>query len=545
VAATPDEQTSPAAEPAPTIFDAVVVGAGFAGLYMLIRLRALGMSARVYEAGSEVGGTWYWNRYPGARCDVESVEYSYSFSEELQQEWEWTERFATQPEIMRYLNHVADRFGLRPDIQLNTRMTAAAYDEAARQWQVSTSAGDEVRARFLIMATGCLSTAKVPDIAGLGSFAGRTLYTSDWPEAGVDLDGQRVGVIGTGSSGVQVIPILADQAAQLTVFQRTANFQVPARNAPLVPEYISDIKGRYQAIRDRARHAPGGTIRVLHPEPAATVAEDLRRQRYEELWAKGGADILGSFGDLLTNPESNATLADFFRSKIRGIVTDPEVAELLCGQDYPLGAKRMCLGTDYYETFNRPNVRLVNLRKEPIEEVTASGVRTTATLYPLDTLVLATGFDAMTGALLAPDIRGRGGLSLREKWHGGPETFLGLATAGFPNFFFITGPGSPSVLSNVVVSIEQHVEWLSDHLGYLAKEGHTETEAIEAAEQAWTAHVNAVASGTLYPLAKSWYTGANVPGKPRIFMPYVGGVGEFRRRCDEVAEQGYQGFAMA
>jgi cation diffusion facilitator CzcD-associated flavoprotein CzcO len=543
VAATPDEQARPAREPAAS-YDAVVVGAGFAGLYMLIRLRALGMSVRVYEAGSGVGGTWYWNRYPGARCDVESVEYSYSFSEELQQEWEWTERFATQPEIMRYLNHVAERFDLRPDIQLNTRMTAAAYDEAARQWQVSTNAGDHVRANFLIMATGCLSSARVPDIPGLGSFAGRTLYTSDWPEAGVDLGGQRVGVIGTGSSGVQVIPILADQAAQLTVFQRTANFQVPARNAALAPEYIRDIKARYQALRDRARHAPGGTVRVLHAESAVTAAPDLRRERYEELWAKGGADILGSFGDLLTNAESNATLADFFRSKIRAVVTDPEAAESLCGQDYPLGAKRMCLGTDYYETFNRSNVRLVNLRSEPIVEVTAAGVRTAAARYPVDTLILATGFDAMTGALLAPGIRGRSGLSLRQKWQGGPETFLGLATSGFPNFFFITGPGSPSVLSNVVVSIEQHVEWISDHLEHLAKEGHTETEATGVAEQSWTAHVNEVASGTLYPLAKSWYTGANVPGKPRIFMPYVGGVGEFRRRCDEVAEHGYQGFAM-
>jgi cation diffusion facilitator CzcD-associated flavoprotein CzcO len=545
VAATLDEQASPAGDAAAATFDAVVVGAGFAGLYTLIRLRALGMSARVYEAGSEVGGTWYWNRYPGARCDVESVEYSYSFSEELQQEWEWTERFAAQPEIMRYLNHVADRFGLRPDIQLGTRMTAAGYDEAARQWQVSTSAGDQVRARFLIMATGCLSTARVPDIPGLGSFAGRTLYTSDWPEDGVDVGGQRVGVIGTGSSGVQAIPLLAEQAAQLTVFQRTANFQVPARNAALTADYVRDIKARYQALRDRARHAPGGTVRVLHPESAVTVAADVRAERYEGLWAKGGADILGSFGDLLTNAESNATLADFFRAKIRGVVSDPEVAESLCGQDYPLGAKRMCLGTDYYETFNRPGVRLVNLRSEPIAEVTDAGVRTAAALYRLDTLVLATGFDAMTGALLAPDIRGRGGLSLREKWRAGPETFLGLATAGFPNFFFITGPGSPSVISNVVVSIEQHVEWISDHLEYLAKEGQTETEATRAAEQAWTAHVNEVASGTLYPLARSWYTGANVPGKPRIFMPYVGGVGTFRRRCDEVAEDGYRGFAMA
>jgi cyclohexanone monooxygenase len=536
VTATPDEAGS---------FDAVVVGAGFAGLYMLIRLRALGLSARVYEAGQGLGGTWYWNRYPGARCDVESVEYSYSFSDELQQDWDWTERFAGQPEILRYLNHVADRFSLWPDIQFGTRMTAATYDEAARGWQLSTSAGDRVRARFLIMATGCLSVPKNPDLPGLASFGGQVLYTSDWPVAGADLAGQRVGVVGTGSSGVQVIPLLAAQAAELTVFQRTANFQIPARNAPLTADYIAQIKAGYPALRERARHAPGGTVRVLHPEPAATADPELRQARYEEMWAKGGADILGSFGDLLTDADANATLADFFRAKIRAVVADPRAAESLCAQDYPLGAKRMCLGTDYYETFNRGNVRLVDLRSEPIAEIGAGGVRTAAAEYQLDTLVLATGFDAMTGALLAPDIRGRDGQPLRDKWQDGPETFLGLATAGFPNFFFITGPGSPSVISNVVVSIEQHVEWISDYLAYLAKEGHTEAEVTVAAERAWTGHVNEVAAGTLYPLAKSWYTGANVPGKPRIFMPYVGGVGTFRRRCDEVAEDGYRGFTMS
>jgi len=526
-------------------FDAVVVGAGFAGLYMLHRLRGLGLSVRLYEAGDGVGGTWYWNRYPGARCDVESIEYSYSFSAELQQDWNWSERFAAQPEILRYLNHVADRFDLRPDIWFGRRVTVAEYDEAARRWLVTLSTGEQARSGFLIMATGCLSTARRPDIPGLDTFAGRLWHTGDWPADDVDLAGQRVGVIGTGSSGVQVIPILAGQAAELTVFQRTANFQVPARNAPLAPEYVAQVKASYPALRDRARHAPGGTLRNLHPESAAAAPPEVRRARYEDLWAKGGADILGSFGDLLTSAESNATLADFFRSKVRQIVTDPATAELLCAQDYPLGAKRMCLGTDFYETFNQPSVRLIDVRADPIQEITASGVRTAGTLYELDTLILATGFDAMTGALLGPDIRGRGGLPLRDKWRDGPATLLGLATAGFPNFFFITGPGSPSVISNVVVSIEQHVEWLAGHLEHLAKEGRTETEATRAAERAWTDHVSAVASRTLYPLAKSWYTGANVPGKPRIFMPYVGGVGEFRRRCDEVAAAGYDGFVLS
>ena len=526
-------------------FDAVVVGAGFAGLYMLHRLNALGLSARLYEAGDGVGGTWYWNRYPGAQCDVESVEYSYSFSEELQQEWQWSERYAAQPEILRYLNHVADRFGLRPQVQLSSRVIAASYDGDARQWQVDLATGEQARARFVIMATGCLCTARMPDIPGLGSFAGCLLHTADWPTNGVNLNGQRVGLIGTGSSGVQVIPIIATQAAELTVFQRTANFQIPARNAPLASEYVREIKANYPALRDRARHTPGGTLRVLHPESAINVPPDMRRARYEELWAKGGAQILGSFGDLMTNAESNATLAEFFRSKIRDIVTDSEVAKLLCTQDYPVGAKRMCLGADFYETFNRSNVHLVDLRSEPIQEITPGGLRTTRAEYPLDSLVLATGFDAMTGALLAPDIRGRGGVPLRGKWRDGPRTLLGLATTRFPNFFFITGPGSPSVISNVVVSIEQHVEWLSGHLEYLIKQGHTESEATEAAERSWTDHVNQVANRTLYPRAKSWYTGANVPGKPRIFMPYVGGVGEFRRRCDELADRGYEGFAMS
>jgi cyclohexanone monooxygenase len=525
-------------------YDAVVAGAGFAGLYLLHRLRSLGLAVRLLEAGDGVGGTWYWNRYPGARCDVESIEYSYSFSEELQQEWEWTERFAAQPEILRYLNHVADRFDLRPSIEFGTRVAAASFDEAASRWLITTQAGAVLSARYFIMATGCLSAARKPALPGLESFAGRKWHTGDWPTDGVDFTGQRVGVIGTGSSAVQAIPIIAAQARELTVFQRTANFQIPARNAPLDPEFVREIKAGYPQFRDRARHARGGTVRVLHPESALQVSPELRRERYQRLWDKGGADILGSFSDLLTNAGSNATLAEFFRAKVHQIVRDRQAAELLCGQDYPLGAKRMCLGTDFYETFNRENVRLVSLRAEPIEEITAAGLRTATRLYELDSLVLATGFDAMTGALLSPDIRGRAGRPLRAAWHDGPVTYLGLAAAGFPNFFFITGPGSPSVISNMVVSIEQHVDWVADLLAYLDKEGLTEAEATEPAAQAWTDHVNQVASRTLYPQAKSWYTGANVPGKPRIFMPYVGGVGEFRRRCDEVAENGYTGFVL-
>jgi cyclohexanone monooxygenase len=523
-------------------FDAVVVGAGFAGLYMLYRLRTAGFTVRVFEAAAGVGGTWYWNRYPGARCDVESMEYSYSFSEELQQDWEWTERYATQPEILRYLNHVADRFDLRPDIQLQTAVLSADYDEHTALWAVGLDDGSAVTARFVIMATGCLSQARVPSLPGLDAYLGRTYHTGDWPAGGIDFSGLRVGIIGTGSSGVQAIPLVAQEAAQTVVFQRTPNFTMPARNAPLTAEKIAAVKANYAELREQARWSRNGTLRWNYDDPAATAPSELIRQRYEAGWAFGGNDIVGSFNDLMTDQGANDTLAEFLRDKIRQIVPDTEKARILTAQDYPVGAKRMCLGTDYYEMFNRANVKLVDLRSEPIQAFTSEGIRTSAAEYPVDTVIFATGFDAMTGAILRVDIHGRGARSLRGDWAGGPHTYLGVATAGFPNLFFITGPGSPSVLSNVVVSIEQHVEWIGDHLEYLRKHDLTSTEPELAAQEQWVAHVNDAAARTLMMKAASWYLGTNIPGKPRVFMPYVGGVGNYRRICHEVAADDYRGF---
>jgi len=524
--------------------DAVIVGAGFAGLYTLHRLRGLGLSARVFEAGSGVGGTWYWNRYPGARCDVESMDYSYSFSDELQQEWQWTERYASQPEILRYINHVADRFDLRRDVQLDTRVTAAVFDDATNRWAIETDRGDRVSARFCIMATGCLSDAQVPDIRGRETFAGRWYHTGRWPHEGVDFTGQRVGVIGTGSSAIQSIPIIARQAAHLFVFQRTPNYSVPARNAPLDPDYERRVKASYAEFRRQARESRVGFVVERSEESALAVAPDEREREYEKRWSRGGLGFSAAYADLLTSQDANDTAARFFRDKIRGIVRDPSVADALCPLDYPLGTKRLCVDTEYYATFNRDNVTLVDLRKTPIEAITPHGVRTRDAGYEVDSLVFATGFDAMTGALLNIDIRGRAGRTLKATWAAGPRTYLGIAIAGFPNLFTITGPGSPSVLSNMIVSIEQHVDWIADCIAYLSQHGRDGIEATAEAEEAWVAHVNEVGHATLYPLAKSWYMGANVPGKPRIFMPYIGGVGVYRQKCDDVAAKGYAGFTL-
>jgi len=525
-------------------FDNVIVGAGFAGLYMLYRLRGLGLSARVFEAGGGIGGTWYWNRYPGARCDVESMDYSYSFCDELQQEWRWTERYASQPEILRYIEHVADRFDLRRDIQLDTRVTSARFDEAANRWQIETDRGDHISARFCIMATGCLSSAQVPAFPGRESFAGKTYHTSHWPHSEVDFTGQRVGVIGTGSSAIQSIPIIARQAASLVVFQRTPNFSVPAWNAPLDPEYERRVKANYAEFRRKARESRVGYVVPANEQSALAVSPEVRQREYELRWQRGGLGFAAAFTDLLTQQEANDTAAEFFRAKIRATVRDPGVAETLLPKDYPLGTKRICVDTDYYETFNRDNVTLVDLRGESIEAITSRGVRTRASEYQLDSIVFATGFDAMTGALLSIDIRGRGGSTLRQKWADGPRSYLGIAMAGFPNLFTITGPGSPSVISNMMVSIEQHVDWIADCLAHLQAQNLKTIEATAEAEDAWVAHVNEVANATLYPLAKSWYTGANIPGKPRIFMPYVGGVGAYRETCDEIAAKNYEGFTM-
>lgn len=524
----------------------VVVGAGFAGMYMLHRLLELGLSARVYEAGTDVGGTWFWNRYPGARCDVMSMEYSYSFSKELEQEWEWTERYPTQPEILRYANHVADRFDLRRDIQFETRVTSAVFDEATNRWAITTDRGDDVSAQFCIMAVGCLSASKTPEVEGLENFQGRWYHTGHWPHEGVDFTGQRVGVVGTGSSAIQSIPIIAEQAAHLTVFQRTPNFSLPAKNALLEPGFQAEVKASYPERRQEARQSGAGILVEVPDKSALEVTVEERDAKYAEGWEAGHlVKVLLAFNDLSTNKEANDTAAEFVRSRVREIVTDPEVAEMLCPKDYPIGTKRLCLDTNYYATFNREDVTLVDVRKAPIAEITTSGLRTADADYELDSLVFATGFDAMTGALLGVDIRGRDFKPLREKWAAGPRTYLGIGTAGFPNLFTITGPGSPSVLSNMMVSIEQHVEWIADCITFLAARGFAAIEATVEAEDAWVDHVSEVANATLFPSANSWYMGANVPGKPRVFMPYVGGVGVYREKCDDVAAKDYEGFSLS
>ena len=526
--------------------DAVIVGAGFSGLYMLYRMRdVLGLKARVYEAGDGVGGTWYWNRYPGARCDSESFYYSYSFSEELEQEWEWTSRYPEQPEILRYLDHVADRFKLRPDIQLGTRVIGASFDENTDCWEVRTEGGKPITARFLITAVGCLSAANVPNIKGLTDFEGDWYHTGEWPHEGVDFGGKRVGMIGTGSTGIQAAPVIAAQAEHLTVFQRTPNFTVPARNGPVTPEAWAEIKSSYRDIRRRTRESQGGFPYEPENRSAKDVSDEERRAIYEQLWQDGGFKFLwGSFNDLLIDKEANDTAADFIRSKIRETVENPEVAEMLLPTDHPYGTKRPPIDTDYFETFNRDNVKLVDLRKSPIVEVTPRGLRTEGGEHALDIIVFATGFDAMTGSLLKIDIRGLQGRTLADKWAEGPRTYLGLQISGFPNLFTITGPGSPSVLVNMPVAIEQHVEWISDCIEHMREQGLQHIEAKVEAEDEWVAHVNQVANLTLYPQANSWYLGANIPGKKRVFMPYVGGQIEYRRRCAEVAGEGYTGFEL-
>ena len=528
------------------VIDAVVVGAGFAGLYMSKRLADLGWNFRCYEVGSGVGGTWYWNRYPGAQCDVESLEYSYSFADDLQQEWTWSRRFAPQAEILQYANHVADRFDLRRHIQFDTRVASAVYDEAAAVWTVQLGNGEPVRARFCIMASGNLSTPRVPDIPGLETFKGDWHHSSRWPDGGVVFEGRRVAVIGTGSTGIQIIPMIARSARQLLVFQRSPNFIVPAQNRPLEPEFLRKYKDVYPQMRHTAQQSQFGVADLPMPTHSALeVSAEDRDARYEMMWQRGSHPaFLTAYNDLLLSEAANETAAEFVRGKIRTVVKDPRVAELLCPVDHPLGARRLCVGTDYFETYNRPNVTLVDVRSAPIEAITERGLRTGGVEHAADMIVFATGFDAMTGALREIDIRGAGGQSLSDKWAHGPQTYLGLMTAGFPNLFIITGPGSPSVKSNMVLSIEQHVDWITDCLAALAQRGAASIEADAAAETDWVAHVNEVAGRTLYVKADSWYTGANVPGKPRVFMPYVGGIGNYRRLCDEVAADGYRGFVV-
>jgi cyclohexanone monooxygenase len=526
-------------------YDVVVVGAGFAGMYMLHRARGIGLSVRVFEAGDGVGGTWYWNRYPGARCDVESMEYSYQFSDELQQEWEWSERYATQPEILTYANHVADRFDLRRDMQFDTRVLSATYDDSTCRWTIRTNNGDEVSAQYLIMATGCLSSARIPDFAGLDTFEGETYHTGRWPHEGVDFSGKRVAVIGTGSSGIQSIPIIAEQARELVVFQRTASYSVPAYNAPLDEEEKRKIKENYAAFRAQNSLMPTAIgSRLPVPEVSALEVDPEERERvYEERWEQGGLPFLGAFIDLLLDKNANDTAAEFVRTKVREIVKDPEVAERLTPTTV-IGCKRLCVDTGYFATFNRENVELVDVSAEPVSEITPRGLRVGNREFEFDCIVFATGFDAMTGALLSIDIRGRDGRTLQEAWAEGPRTYLGLNSVGFPNFFTISGPGSPSVLTNMIVSIEQHVNWITDCIAYLRENGHRRIEATLEAQDAWVDFVNMVADFTLFPSCNSWYLGANVPGKPRVFMPLLG-FPTYAAKCDDVAAKGYEGFVLS
>jgi cyclohexanone monooxygenase len=525
--------------------DVVVVGAGFAGLYLLYKLRGLGLAVKVFEQGGDVGGTWYWNRYPGARCDVESMQYSFSFDDKLQQEWNWIERYAPQPEILRYAGHVADRYDLRRDIQFNTTVKAAVFDERANRWTVTTSDGQTTTAQHVVLATGCLSNARTPEFRGMKDFKGKVYHTGNWPHETVDFTGLRVGVIGTGSSAIQSIPLIAEQASQLTVFQRTANFSVPARNAPLTDDERKSFRDNYPEIRRQAREDfKNGIVQPIPDRGALDDPENERREKYHARWTSGGLTFMGVYNNLVLDQRANDTAADFIRERISEIVSDPETARLLQPKDHPVGSKRICVDTDYYATFNRPHVTLVDIKAHPIEQILPHAVRTGGKDYEVDALVLATGFDAMTGSVAKIDIRGRSGQTLNDKWAEGPRTYLGLMSAGFPNLFIVTGPGSPSVLSNMIVSIEQHVDWITDCLSYMRNRGAEVIEATHPAEDKWVAHVNEVAAGTLYSQANSWYMGANIPGKPQIFMPYIGGVGVYRQICNDVATKDYEGFAM-
>lgn len=526
-------------------YDAVVIGAGFSGLYMLYRLREAGFSTAVFEAGDGVGGTWYWNRYPGARCDSESIYYNYTFSEELYNEWTWTSRYPAQPEILRYLNFVADKFDLKKDIQFKTRVQSAHYNEDTKKWEIQLDNGTTVTAKYFITGVGCLSAANLPKFNGLENFKGEFYHTGHWPHGGVDFKGKRVGIIGTGSSGVQAIPVIAQEAEHLTVFQRTPQYSAPARNHPYSEGYVEQAKKNFLEIKKQMRESAGGQPAVPPDKSALEVTAEERQKVYEHAWENGGLGLFAAYYDITVNEEANETVAEFIRGKITEIVKDSETASKLL-PSYYYGTKRPIIDTNYYETFNRENVSLVDVKKNPIEEITASGVRTSEEEYELDALVFATGYDGMTGPLLKIDIRGKDGVSLKEKWNGGActRTYLGVANAGFPNFFMITGPESPSVLSNMPVSIEQHVEWIGDCIEHFEKQGVETIEAAVEAEEAWSKHCREVAEATLFTKTDSWYTGANIPGKPRGFLIYLGGVGVYRKKCEEIAANGYEGFTI-
>lgn len=524
--------------------DAVVVGAGFAGLYALHKLRTQGLSVRVLEGAPELGGTWYYNRYPGARCDVESVDYSYSFSDELQQEWNWTEKYATQAEILRYLNWVADKLDLRRDIAFNSRVVSAVLDESRMCWAVTTADGEVLTARFCLMATGALSAAITPNFPGLEEFAGEVYHTAHWPHDAVDFTGKQVAVIGTGSSGIQSIPIIAEQAAHLYVFQRSANFSVPAGNSPLSARDLDEIKATYAERRRLSWRSGGGSPHITAPRPTLEVDPQERRAAFEKRWQLGGVLYSKTFPDQMTDLAANEEARKFYEEKVRAVIDDPALADLLIPNDHPIGTKRICTDSNYFATFNRPNVSLVSVRATPIESVDAAGINTTEAHYDLDTIVLATGFDAMTGSLTQIDIVGRHGKILSHDWAHGPRTYLGLGVDGFPNLFVISGPGAPAVLANMVLHAEAHVNWIADAVAYLDDHGYVAMEPTRDAVDDWGAELARRADESLFTKAASWYMGANIAGKPRVFMLFVGGFAAYNDICAEVAEAGYKGFAM-
>ncbi|QCB49165.1 NAD(P)/FAD-dependent oxidoreductase [Rhodococcus sp. PAMC28707] len=527
-----------------TNVDVVVVGAGLAGLYAMHKFRGQGLDVQGFEAASDVGGTWYFNRYPGARCDVESVDYSYSFDDELQQEWDWSERYATQPEILAYLEHVADRFDLRSGFEFDTRVVSATFDEQAARWNIVTDKGEKVTARFCVLATGALSTTNLPNIPGRDSFGGEILHTGDWPRTGVDFAGKRVGVIGTGSSGIQSIPLIAEQAATLHVFQRTPNFSVPASNRPLDEETRREQKATYAERRRKSWASGGGSPFVSNPKSALEVPADEREAEFEQYWELGGVLFAKTFADQMSDIEANNLARGFAERKIRAVIEDQAVADVLIPTDHPIGSKRIVTDSGYFATYNRDNVTLVNLREAPITAIDETGIATAGAHYDLDMIVFATGFDAITGSLDRIDIRGRDGVLLREKWTAGPQTLHGIAAAGFPNLFLITGPGSPGVLANMVLGSEQHVNWIADAIAYVDSNDYAIIEAGEQAAADWMSECAAVAAKTLFPQANSWYMGANIEGKPRVFMMYAGGFGNYGKKIAEVAAEGYKGFEL-
>ena len=528
-----------------SVYDVIVVGAGFGGMYMLHELRRIGLNVLVLEEATGVGGTWYWNRYPGARCDVESMEYSYSFSDELQQEWNWSHRFSTQPEILEYANHVADRFDLRKHIKFETRVNSVSYESGEKKWLLRSTSGEEFQGRYCVMATGTLSSVNEPKFSGLDEYKGDWYITGRWPHDGVDFSGKTVGIIGTGSSAVQAIPVIAKQAKHLTVFQRTANYSIPAKNRPLSSFEIKDIKSRYSDIRREAKANRAG-IASMEPglNSALSVSEAERYEEYQRRWEEGGTGFTAAYSDIGTDDDANFTAAEFVRDKIRETVIKTETAELLAPTN-TIGCKRLCADTDYYETYNRNNVTLLDVNTDPIKGLVEEGVQTENNVFKFDIVIFAIGFDAMTGALLSMNITGKEGIQLRDIWSDGPQSYLGLSMAGFPNMFTITGPGSPSVLSNMMTSIEQHVEWIRDCLHYMEMGGYTEIEAKAFAEESWTGHVEEIAGNTLRYTCNSWYVGANIPGKKRIFMPYAGGIPSYREKCDQIAASDYEGFDIS